>query len=254
MRSEPSDPVVAAFNAAAETYDAATPVQRAVAGALVTRAARLQPAAQDILDLGAGAGHVTGLALARWPTAQLTALDAAPAMLARLKAKFPQVATITRDARRLDGLTRYDLILSSMMLHWLDDPRAALIQWRDHLAPGGVLCIAVPVEGSLAEWRALTRDAGLDDALWRFPPADFAANLGAGVEFADFPQNYRDARQFLRALKQAGAHSARPGARPTTTGAMRRLLATRDGPFTATFLVAFVTIKAPAATGPAGPP
>src|SRR6266704_88130 len=83
MTSDPANAsIVAAFDAAAQSYDALTQVQREVARALVARAAGANPEA--ILDLGAGTGHVTEYALRQWPQAKVTALDAAPAMLAQL--------------------------------------------------------------------------------------------------------------------------------------------------------------------------
>jgi malonyl-CoA O-methyltransferase len=236
--------VVAAFDAAAESYDAATQAQREVARALVARAARESQSPATLLDLGAGTGHVIEGALKQWPATRLTALDAAPAMLARLREKWPQVAILRGDAARLEGLGRYDLILSSMMAHWLDDPRAALLGWREHLAPGGVLCVAAPIAGSLREWRDLTASAGIEDRLWSFPREDFADGLGATVELAEFPVVHADARAFLRSLKGAGAHRARAGAAPASAGALRRLLQSRKGPFTATFRVAFIILRA----------
>jgi malonyl-CoA O-methyltransferase len=245
MTSDPANAsIVAAFDAAAQSYDALTQVQREVARALVMRAGAEFTAPKTILDLGAGTGHVTELALQQWPHAELTAIDAAPAMLARLRAKFPNVATIRRDAARLDGVGRFDLILSSMMLHWLDAPRDALAHWRGYLAPGGLLRVAVPVAGSLNEWRNFTRSAGIEEGVWAFPPEDFAEGLGAKIEISDFPAEYPDARAFLRALKGAGAHKSRPGAPPARTGALRRLLATRDGPFKATFRIALLSLRA----------
>ena len=89
-----------------------------------------------------------------------------------------------------------------------------------------MLYVAAPVAGSLPEWRDFTRAAGIEDGLWAFPPEDFAEGLGAKVEILEFPAIYPDARAFLRALKSAGAHKARPGARPAPAGALRRLLAT----------------------------
>lgn len=240
--------IVAAFDAAAETYDAVTPVQRDVARDLVRRAALAAPIRpRKILDLGAGAGHATGFALELWPEADVTALDASPSMLRRLTAKFPGVATIARDARRLDGLPQYDLIFSSMMLHWLDNPRATLIGWRAHLAPGGLLCVATPLAGSLSEWRDFTRAAGIEDRLWAFPPADFAEGLGAEIACVDYSADYPDAKSFLRALKGAGAHRPRPGGKPAAAAAMRRLLATTPENFTAVFRIGFIVMRLPIA-------
>jgi malonyl-CoA O-methyltransferase len=239
------DPIIAAFDAAAETYDSATPVQREVARALVLRAAgAVKRPPRDILDLGAGAGHATRFALEQWPEAEIAALDAAPAMLRRLRAKYPGVTTIERDARELEDLPRYDLILSSMMLHWLDDPRAALEKWRARLAPRGRLCVALPVAGSLGEWRRLLSAAGMDDAIWPFPPENFAEGLGATIEFSDFSALYPDARSFLRGLKQAGAQTPRPGAQSNPAGALRRALAASPGPFRIGFRIAFLIFGA----------
>ncbi len=239
------NPIVAAFDAAAESYDSATPVQREVARALVFRAAEaLKTPARKILDLGAGAGHVTGFALEQWPAAEIAALDAAPAMLRQLRAKYPGVRTIARDARDLRDLPRYDLILSSMMLHWLDDPRTALQNWRARLAPGGLLCVAAPVAGSLSEWREFLGAAGMEDAIWDFPPENFAEGLGARSEFFDFSADYSDARGFLRGLKQAGARTPRPNTRPAPAGALRRLLAASPGPFRIGFRIGFLILGA----------
>ena len=84
--------IIRAFNAAAGTYDEASQVQREIARELVSRAAlACDRTPQRILDLGCGAGHVTESALLQWPRAEVTALDAAPAMLAALQGKFPGV-------------------------------------------------------------------------------------------------------------------------------------------------------------------
>jgi malonyl-CoA O-methyltransferase len=238
-------PIVRAFDAAADSYDAASQVQREIARDLVARAAReVGTPPKKILDLGSGAGHVTGAALELWPRAEIVALDAAPAMLETLRAKYPGVQTVLHDAARPDGLGRFDLILSSMMLHWLPDPRAALAHWRNRLAPGGQMHVAVPVEGSLAEWHEFLRRAGLEDGLWTFPPADLGRDFFARAEQKPFPVNYPDARAFLQNLKRTGAHKSRPGHSPLPLAALRRLLAASPGPFVASFQILFLAIDA----------
>ncbi|MBB4198182.1 malonyl-CoA O-methyltransferase [Rhodoblastus sphagnicola] len=231
--------IIAAFDAAADSYDAWTQVQRDVARALVDRASG---APAGILDIGAGTGHVTGFAKEKWPGARIAALDAAPNMLARLKAKFPEVETISADAAHFSSAARYDLILSSMALHWLPEPGQALTRWRGLLAPGGALHVALPVEGSLWQWRDFLRGAGCQDSLWPFPRADFAG----ACEIVDFPARFDSALAFARSLKQSGAHRAAPGSQPLPAPALRKALAGQSGPFTATFRVGFVRLDAPA--------
>ncbi|MCW2316838.1 malonyl-CoA O-methyltransferase [Rhodoblastus acidophilus] len=238
--------IVAAFDAAAESYDAWTEVQSAVARALVARAAAdFARAPKTVLDIGAGTGHVTGFARANWPQAHIAALDAAPHMLARLKAKFPDVETIQADAAAYSGAARYDLILSSMALHWLADPVAALARWRGLLAPGGALHVAVPVQGSLQEWRNFLHKAGLEDSLWPFP-AGFP-----GAELAAFPARFDSALAFARSLKRSGAHTAAPDGRPLPAPALRKALTAHSGPFDVTFQVAFIRLAAASPRPPA---
>jgi trans-aconitate methyltransferase len=246
MRSDPTKlAVIRAFNTAAGTYDAASQVQRDIASELVVRAARgCMGEPRKILDLGCGAGHVTEKALRQWPRAKFSALDAAPKMLATLQRKFPGVETIGADAAEPGPLGSYDLILSSMMAHWLPDPRAALQVWRKLLVPGAKLFVALPIEGSLHEWRDVCRDAGISDGLWPFPPQNFAAGLTEQAEIQNFVAAYRDASAFLQSLKRTGANKARPGHRPESPAALRRLLASRQGAFNATFRIAFLTMNA----------
>jgi malonyl-CoA O-methyltransferase len=242
MSSDRND-VIRAFDAAAATYDSASPVQREIARELVSRASRvIAMAPRKILDLGCGAGHVTEAALERWPDADFCALDAAPAMLEILRAKFPKAQTLVRDALQLEGIAPQDLILSSMMLHWLPNPRAALVEWRKRLAPKGRLHVAVPVEGSLAEWSDLFRSARIKDGLWIFPEAGFANDLCETVELADFGSRHASAKAFLQSLKATGANRSPVGHQVASPAVLRRLLSENDGPFSATFRIAFLTL------------
>ncbi len=237
--------VVRAFNSAAATYDSLSEVQREIAHELVKLASRsCLRAPQRILDLGSGTGHVTENALRQWPLAEITALDAAPSMIAALQGKFANVKVLCADAADLGATGAYDLILSSMMLHWLPDPRAALARWRAVLAPGGQMLVAIPVAGSLQEWRDACREAGLSEGLWPFPPPDFAAGLTEQSEKRAFVASYPGAKAFLQSFKRTGARKPRPGHRPESPAALRRLLASRQGTFDATFQIAFLTIKA----------
>jgi malonyl-CoA O-methyltransferase len=232
--------IVRAFDAAADTYDALSQAQWHIAQNLVAQARGDAP--RTILDLGCGTGHLTEAALRRWPQAKIVALDRAPAMLEALERKSPGVRTILGDAAQPGTLGEFDLIFSSMVLHWLPEPRLALTRWRRLLAPGGQLHVAVPVEGSLGEWRAACRRIGVADGLWRFPEPDFAADLTVASCMGAQPTTYADARGFLKSLKHTGAQSAREDHRPLAPHILRRLLAAQQGPFTATFRIQYLEL------------
>jgi malonyl-CoA O-methyltransferase len=241
MNAERNMPaVVRAFDAAAGTYDALSQAQRQIAQNLVAQAHDEAP--RKILDLGCGTGHLTEAALRRWPRAKIIALDRAPSMLAALERKFPGVRTILGDAAESAALGEFDLIFSSMMLHWLPEPRRALMDWRELLAPAGRLHVALPVEGSFDEWCAACSCIGVADGLWLFPKQDFAAGLAVDSRIEAHPTTFADARAFLKSLKSTGAHSARRDHRPLAPQILRRLLAMQQGPFTATFRIQYLAL------------
>ncbi|HEY9265419.1 MAG TPA: methyltransferase domain-containing protein [Mycobacterium sp.] len=99
-------------------------------------------AVTDILEIGCGTGNVTARARRTAPAAQLTATDPDPRALARARRKVAGVHFQAAYAQRLpfaDGT--FDRVLSSMMLHHLDDEvkTAALREVHRVLRPGGRL-------------------------------------------------------------------------------------------------------------------
>lgn len=108
------------------------------------------PRGAAVLDAGAGTGALTSM-LARLPGLSLTALEPAPAMLARLRARprLHEVATVQgfcdADADcSLFAAGAFDAVLSRQLVNGLYDPLAAFRNWRHWLKPGGA---AVVIEG-----------------------------------------------------------------------------------------------------------
>lgn len=232
--------VASAFEGAAATYDSNSTLQEEVADRLVMRAKFSRP--NTILDIGCGTGHLTMRIAARWPEARITALDASRAMLDVVARKLPQAETLRCDAAEIAPSRTYDLIFSSMALHWLPEPRAALGHWIRLLNPGGRLYVALPIEGSLSEWREVCAAAGVRDGLWSFPPADFAEGLVRSSEVETHSIDHRTAREFLDSMKKTGAHTPRLNHRPTPAGTLRRLLESSSSHFIATYRVLYLSV------------
>ena len=112
-------------------------------------AAAAGPGRARLLDLGAGTGTgALGLA-ARFPGAEVIAVDVSPDSLALLRAKAAQRGLATRVravAADLDAgwpdLGPLDLTWASMSLHHLADPGRALADVLAATRPGGLIAVA----------------------------------------------------------------------------------------------------------------
>ena len=105
----------------------------------VLNATTLTPSA--ILELGPGAGTWTKLLCARFPDAQIDALDISKEMLARAKAALvgegERVQYIESDVLDWNAGGEYDLFFSSRVLEYIDDKSKFASQVFHFLAPGG---------------------------------------------------------------------------------------------------------------------
>jgi len=114
---------------------------------------------ETIVDLGCGPGTLTRLLRARWPTARITGLDAAPEMLAQ--ARGDGIEWVRADIATWRPPAPVDLLVANAALHWLDDHRTLMPRLFGHLAPGGVLAVQMPnnyAEPSHRELAAAARD------------------------------------------------------------------------------------------------
>jgi tRNA (cmo5U34)-methyltransferase len=119
-----------AFNRTVQYYDEW--IRKAVPGYddLFTVARELIPfAAHDpiqVLDLGAGTGLFSQQVLEQWPHARFVLYDIAGKMLDVARERFrdypDRFRYVTADYRNLDNAGSFDLVISSLSIHHLDDP------------------------------------------------------------------------------------------------------------------------------------
>ena len=91
-------------------------------------------------DVGCGSGHVRRALVGRG-VSSLTELDYSPAMLAaagRSEVDFEVVQQEMEDETRALPRESFDLVTSSMTLHWVNDLPGALVSFRRALKPNGL--------------------------------------------------------------------------------------------------------------------
>jgi SAM-dependent methyltransferase len=139
------------FDRVAADYDQVAPFFASY-GAEIVRVLD-PPAGCRFLDLGAGRAALTGPALARG--CAVTAVDASAAMAELLAADFPAVTAYVMDAQALAlAPATFDLVVSSFVIHVLDDPAAGVAEAFRVLAPGGRFALTAGgrvAPGSLGE-------------------------------------------------------------------------------------------------------
>lgn len=223
-----------AFDRAAAHYDAHAVLQREVGDRLRERLDFVTLTPSRVLDLGCGTGYGTAQLRARYPAADLLALDLAPAMLAATRARVPQTPWLQRvraclssgtapdmqplcaDMERLPLATNsVDLVWSNLALQWALDLNATIKGLHRVLAPGGLLMFATFGPDTLKELRAAF--AGIDAAphVNRFVDLHdigdmliYAGFASPVMEMELLTLTYDDLKTLMTDLKGMGAHNA----------------------------------------------
>ena len=233
------DSVALRFSRSALTYAQGVTLHETVADALLAGLA--WPAADEagaILEAGCGTGVLTERLRRAYPAACLTAIDAAPGMVRQTRARLqgdPALAAVTADMRAFAAAKPFDLIASSSALHWMTPLKDTMASLARCVRPGGRLCAALMVEGTLGELHVTRRHLFPDVA----PAARLAdsrevraAIAAAGWELEQsfersFFPCYASAAEFFRVIHAQGltGGSISHGRRLLTRGELARLTA-----------------------------
>jgi len=97
-----------------------------------------------VVDLGCGPGNSTALLAARWPQAELDAIDNSAEMLEAARKSGIPARWELADVARWNPKGPYDVIYSNATLQWVPDHARLLPDIMSHLAKDGVFAFQVP--------------------------------------------------------------------------------------------------------------
>lgn len=138
-----------------------------------------------VVDLGCGAGNLTGLLAERWPDAHVVGLDSSPEMIEKARGLGQRVEYAVADLRDWRPDRPVDVLVSNATLQWVPGHLELLASLVEAVAPGGWLALQVP--GNFEEpSHTIRRDLAAEA-----PYVMFTA--GVAVPVSHDPADYYDA-------------------------------------------------------------
>ena len=213
----------------ARDFDAACFVHDEARARLLERLDLLRLDPKLVVDLGCATGRGANSLAARYPSAQVLAVDSSPAMLHAAAANAaPSVAVLGGDADAWPlRAHRADLVLASLVLPWCR-PERLFSEAARVLVEGGALLFATVGPDSLQEVRAAF--AAVDDQIHVHAAFDIhdLGDLGVAAGLAEpvldvdrLEVTYADVAGLARDLRGAGAVNVALGRRRSLTGRRR---------------------------------
>ena len=202
------------FERAAPTYADASRLEAEIGARMLERLDYLKLAPRRILDAGSGpAREAKGLA-ARYPQAELIALDFSLRMLLSGRRRFfERKKFVCADLGRLPLATgSVDFIWSNMALHWVADPVVALKEFGRVLAPEGLVMFSTLGPDTLRELRAAAGTARVHQFIDMHDIGDMLVEAGFSAPVMDMEHltfKYRSPAALLADLRKGGQTSAR---------------------------------------------
>ena len=245
------------FGKRASSYDHNALFQQQVSDRLARRLQHMAlPFAPRILEIGAGTGGLTRKLQMLWPQGEFVVTDLSLDMM-RHAQKFQPMARrydrfVVMAAEMPAVKPCFDLIVSSMCLHWTQNPVDTIKKISTLLNPGGVLAFSMLARDSFKLWRKACATVGVPCGLWDYPTLEEVKSIQNMMAISESLNFFFDsAEDFLYHLKSIGAASPRQGYEAQSSRVMRQVLriANQTKPFVMNYDLIFGAYHA--ALGPA---
>lgn len=110
---------------------------------------------ESLLDIGCGDGRVSALIASRLPYGQVVAIDSSLEMVVQAREKFPPTRHSNLEFQHLDAQilnfkSRFDLVFSNAVLHWIEDHPNVLKRVERSLCQFGRLLFQMGGTGNAA--------------------------------------------------------------------------------------------------------
>lgn len=208
--------IIRNFDRHAQSYESYAQHQAFVAQKLADLLPQSLPKRAKILEVGCGTGLLTQHLLNKYPQAQFHITDIAPAMLEKARQRCAghqaEVHFSQMDAEHLTCDTNYDLIISSLCLHWCENPLSAL----QNLAARGPAYYSVPGPDNFKQWHELTGT--------QMPPVSWPAIVAEDHT----QQSYSSSKEFLTMLHKTGVMTLPSSAQNLAPQALKQALKAFD--------------------------
>jgi malonyl-CoA O-methyltransferase len=217
------------FAGAAADYDTAAALSPDVCARMLERLDLVRLAPERILDVGSGTGMAARAVAARYPQAQVSALDfCLPALRVQRRAGFwsrarrvalgrPAIACVCADFERLPVRNgAMDLAVSNLALHWSNEPDVALTELQRVLRDGGLLMFTTLGPDTLRELAQASSDVHGRSPVHSFVDMHDLGDMLIRSGFADpvmdmeyLTLTYGRVEDLFRDLRASGAMSTR---------------------------------------------
>jgi len=163
------------FDQAAHIYNANATLQRDIAWRLSKLCSQQSIPKGLWLDLGSGTGLLAESLESLNPNQEVLRIDSSKKMIDLQKSSAKkQIWDLNNGLPILSGPPQ--LIASSFALHWLNHPCERIKEWFNVLDNGGWLALAIPINGSFAEWYEASNKANVPCTALELPSTDDLVN------------------------------------------------------------------------------